>query len=253
MNISILRTGVALAAAAMLCGAAAAQVTTVQRFNGVLGGSDSRDTGNRFYDDYQVQFAAGQRVRVTASRAEGSSLDPYLEIYSPSGGEPIATDDDSGGYPNARAEFTTAAAGVYFVRVRGFSSGSTGLYDLVIEPLASGPTPRVYRLDAVNQGRFDTSVPRLNGDGVHYVDYRIDLNAGDEILLRLDSDAFDPYLYVYSAGDENGTPLAADDDGGDGLNSSITFRAPRTGTYTVRAAQLAHADGAYVLRMNRLR
>lgn len=83
-----------------------------------------------------------------------------------------------------------------------------------MEPLAGAPSVRA--LGPVNNGNFDTSVPRLNGDGVHYVDYRIALAAGEEILLWLDSDAFDSYLYVYNAGAENGDPLASDDDGGEG-------------------------------------
>ena len=248
---SRLLLGTAVAVGLLVGSAASAQLSSTEQWNGVLGGSDRRDADNRYFDDYNVHVAAGQRVRVTASRGEGSELDPYLELYGPAGGQAIASDDDSAGFPNARAEFVAPSDGVYRVRVRGYSSSSAGLYDLLVEPLAAMQAARA--LGPINNGTFDTSVPRLNGDGVHYVDYRIALAAGEEILLRLDSDAFDAYLNVYHAGGENGEPLVSDDDGGEGLNSSLTFRAPQAGTYTVRASQLSHADGPYTLRMNRLR
>lgn len=245
----------AIAAAGMMMGSAAtAQFTAdrAQNTNGFLGGSDARDSANRYYDEFTIQLPAGQRVRVSASRAEGGDLDPYLEIFSPAGGNPIASDDDSGGYPNARLEFTAPGPGTYRIRVRGYSSSSTGPYDLVVEPLATARSEAPLQLGPVNQGRFDTSVPSLRPGGPHYRDYNIWLAAGEEILIRLDSSDFDSYLYVYHAGEEAGTALASDDDGGSGLNSSLTFRAPRAGVYTVRASQLSHGDGAYVLRMNRL-
>ncbi len=245
----------AIVTAGMMMGSAAiGQFTAdrVQNTNGFLGGSDARDSDNRYYDEFTVQLSAGQRVRISASRSEGGNLDPYLEIYSPSGGNPIATDDDSGGYPNARLEFTAPGPGTYRIRVRGYSSSSTGPYDLVVEPLAIARAESALQLNAVNQGRFDNSAPSLRPGGPHYRDYNIWLAAGEEILVRLDSSDFDSYLYVYHAGAESGTALASDDDGGTGLNSSLTFRAPRAGVYTIRASQLAHRDGAYVLRMNRL-
>ncbi len=241
-----------VAAGMMTCGAAMAQFTgdRPQTTNGFLGGSDARDSSNRFYDEFSVQLAAGQRVRITAARAEGGSLDPYLEIYGPNGGNPLARDDDGGGYPNARVDFSAPNPGVYVIRVRGYSNSSTGPYDLTVAPLAS--VPAALPLNPVNNGRFDNSTPRAGADGPHYRDYQIYLSAGEEILLRLDYADFDSYLYVYHAGEEGGTALAQNDDGGDGVNSNLTFRAPRTGSYIVRASQFRHGDGAYLLRMNRL-
>jgi hypothetical protein len=106
-------------------------------------------------------------------------------------------------------------------------------------------------LQPINQGRFNTSVPTLPS-GAHYRDYRVRLNAGEFVVLRMESNEFDAYLYVYEAGAENGQPLASNDDFGS-LNSAILFRAPRTGVYTVRASELGHGDGAYTLRFDRLR
>ena len=236
---------VLVVAAVAMAAPAAGQLTQTQRTNGMIGGSDARDSNGRQYDDFRVSLSAGQRVRVAASRTEGSSLDPYLEIFAP-GGNRIAADDDSGGYPNARTEFAAGAAGTYVVRVRSFSS-STGGYDLIVEPVSSR-----LALQAVNPGSFNNSVP-TTANRAHYRDYAINLSAGEEILLRLESGRFDPIIQVFYEGSEGGSPLASDDDGGEGLNSMLLFRAPRAGTYTVRATELSHGDGDYVLRMNRLR
>lgn len=234
----------ALAAAAGIGGTAAAQqrLTAPQVGNGVLGGSDRRDSAG-FYDDYTFQLDAGQRVRASAFRPQGSTLDPILEIYGPGGGQYIARDDDGGGFPNARVEFVAPRAGAYTIRLRAFGSTS-GPYDIRIEPVTA--MAEAETLGTVNNGRFNNSVPTIGG--AHYRDYRIRLNAGQDIVLRMDSPDFDSVIRVFEAGREDGDALAMNDDFGGSLNSGLLFRAPRTGTYTVRATELSHGDGGYTLR-----
>lgn len=234
----------AVAAATAMSGTAGAQqrLTNVQVGNGVLGGSDRRDSAG-YYDDFTFVLDVGQRVRATAVRPQGSSLDPILEVYAPGGGQYIARDDDGGGFPNARVEFTAPRAGTYTIRIRAYG-GSTGPYDFRIEPMVA--TAQVEMLGTVNQGRFDNSVPTIGG--VHYRDYRVRLNAGQDIVLRMDAPSFDSVIRVFEAGGENGQPLAVNDDYGGSLNSGLLFRAPRTGMYTVRATELSHGDGTYTLR-----
>lgn len=234
----------ALAAATGISATAMAQprLTTPQAGNGVLGGSDRRDSSG-YYDEYQFVLDAGQRIRVTANRPEGSSLDPILEIYAPGGGQYIARDDDGGGFPNARVEFVAPRSGTYTFRIRGYGN-SSGNYDVGFEPIVA--TAQVQTLQSVNNGRFDNSVPRA-GDS-HYRDYRVQLNAGQDIALRMNSPDFDTVIQVFAAGQEGGQPLAMNDDFGGSLNSGLLFRAPRTGTYTIRATELSHGDGGYTLR-----
>ena len=235
---------VALVAVMGFGGAASAQqrLTNTQVGNGVLGGSDQRD-GAGYYDDFRFVLDAGQRIRATASRAEGSALDPIIEVYAPGAGQYIARDDDGGGYPNARVEFVAPRSGTYVIRVRAYGS-SIGPYDVRFEPVVA--VAQVEALGSVNNGRFDNSVPRA-GDS-HYRDYRVQLNAGQDIALRMNADSFDTVIQVFAAGAEGGQPLASNDDYGGSLNSGLLFRAPRTGTYTIRATELSHGDGAYVLR-----
>lgn len=234
----------ALAAATGLAGTVSAQqrLTSPQIGNGVLGGSDQSDSAG-YYDDFVFILDAGQRVRATATRPQGSALDPILEIYAPGGGQYIARDDDGGGFPNARVEFVAPRAGAYTIRLRAFGNTS-GPYDIRIEPVTT--TAEVETLGTVNSGRFNNSVPTIGG--VHYRDYRVRLNAGQDIVLRMDSPDFDSVIRVFEAGREDGQALAMNDDFGGSLNSALLFRAPRTGTYTVRATELSHGDGAYTLR-----
>jgi len=235
---------IALAAAAGISSQATAQqrLTSTQAGNGVLGGTDRRDSSG-YYDDFVFQLDAGQRVRASAMRPQGSSLDPILEVYAPGQSQYLARDDDGGGFPNSRIEFVAPRSGSYVFRIRGYAN-STGPYDVRFEPLMA--TAQVLNLDPVNNGRFDNSTPRVGE--VHYRDYRVRLNAGQDIVVRMNSGEFDSVIRIFEAGGEGGNALAVNDDFGGSLNSGLLFRAPRTGTYTVRATQLGHGDGAYTLR-----
>jgi hypothetical protein len=219
------------------------RLTTVQSGNGVLGGSDRRDANGNYYDDFRFVLDAGQRVRVNAVRPAGSSLDPIVEVYAPGQSQYLDRNDDGGGFPNARLEFVAPRAGTYVIRVLSFGS-TTGPYDISIEPLAA--VAAAQNLSTVNNGRFDNSVPTVGG--AHYRDYRVQLSAGQDIVLRMDSPTFDSVIRVYPAGGEGGQPLAENDDFGGTLNSGLLFRAPRSGAYTIRATELSHGDGAYTLR-----
>lgn len=239
----------ALLAAAATTAVAQPPLSGSQRTNGVLGGSDPRDADGNFYDQVRYTLRAGQSVTVTANRADGSELDPVVEVYGPGSASPLFRDDDGGGYPNARLAFTAPRAGIYTVRVRSFGS-SRGAYDLTLSS-GGGQPPLTGQLQTYNSGNFNDSVPRRD-NGAHYRDYRVTLSAGEFLVLRMQSSSFDSYLFVYDAGNEGGTALASNDDFGT-LDSALLFRAPRAGTYTIRASQLSHGDGAYVLRSDRLR
>ena len=68
-------------------------------------------------------------------------------------------------------------------------------------------------------------------------------NAGDEVTISArmaDDSGVDPLLVLL---DENGEPIAGDDDGGGQLDSQIpNFRLPQTGSYTIL---VSHANGGY--------
>lgn len=79
-----------------------------------------------------------------------------------------------------------------------------------------------------------------------FEDYRFTARAGQRLEAIMRSDAFDTYLEVFKAGDEDAEagPLGSDDDGlADGTDSRLRFVAPGNGTYTLRARTLSGLEG----------
>lgn len=237
-----------LPALVLAAGTAAAQQVSVHE--GALGADSQHDSGGRPYTDWDIWLDAGERVRVRVD-ARGEGIDPMVEIYrrEARGDAPLASDDDSAGYPNALVEFAAPRADVYSFRVLSYLVAG-GRYEMRIEKLGAA-APALPALRAVTEGSFHNGVERDAG-GAHYRDYRLELAAGEQVLLRLDAADFDALLRVYPADGEEGDPIASDDDGGEGLNSMLLFSAPRAGRYTVRATQLSHGDGPFTLRMNQV-
>jgi Bacterial pre-peptidase C-terminal domain len=235
----------ALLLSAAMTGTAQAQLIFTDE-TGEVGPGDRRDGENNLYDEYSFTANAGEQLRISVNNL--SDLDPYVIVYGPGGAE-IVRNDDANDSLNAQVLFNVPRSGAYRVVVRGFL-GSTGRYRVVMENL-SYRAPATLRLTGDQTGMFNTSVPRINGDGVHYIDYRVRLTAGQEIVINMQSGDFDSYLYVYDAGNLN-SALASNDDSNGTLDSAILFVAPRTGDYVVRASQLSHADGSYRLTVRRM-
>lgn len=67
-------------------------------------------------------------------------------------------------------------------------------------------------------------------DGTYVDVYTMYGQANDRIVLQLDSDDFDAYLFLI---DDQGLSLEQDDDSGEGLNALIRYTLPYTGKYKV--------------------
>jgi hypothetical protein len=104
-------------------------------------------------------------------------------------------------------------------------------------------------------GSLDDRDAVLGADDSQYrfEDYRFTARAGQRLEAIMRSDAFDTYLEIFRAGQEQADDgvLAFDDDGlGDGTNSRLRFTAPANGTYTLRARTLSGVEGgAYNLSL----
>lgn len=103
------------------------------RTNGYLGSGDRNDNG-RYYDEYSFTMDGGQGAVVSVV---SDTLDPVVEVYD-AGGSLIGSDDDGGDGLNSLLEFTAPRGGVYWVRVLTYGSGSTGPYDILVEPAGGG-------------------------------------------------------------------------------------------------------------------
>jgi CHAT domain-containing protein/Tfp pilus assembly protein PilF len=87
----------------------------------------------------------------------------------------------------------------------------------------------------------------LSNRGLYYNVHPFTASEGESILIEMISEAFDTYLILLDA-DEN--QVAADDDGGDGTNARIAFTASTPGQYLVIATSYnAEATGPYTLTL----
>lgn len=199
-------------------------------------------------DWYRVNLSEGQsfRASLVGSTTLGASLDdPYIAIHGPSG-EELAADDDGGEGLNSWLEFQAGAAGPYYIEVRGFSDAAQGGYSLAIAAGEIGATPDdAEYLQSNGEGRGSIlgatdDVDWFAVDLVEARPYRFYLESADPDALA------DPVLTIY---DEEGKPVAMDDDGGAGANAYLNFASPRGGRYFAAVSGYEGATGRYYLRV----
>ena len=86
--------------------------------------------------------------------------------------------------------------------------------------------------------------------GSYYDEWTYSARAGQRVVVTMDSDDVDAYLVVLR---DDGTEVASDDDGGNGDNARVEFRAPAAGEYTILATSFfSKTTGRYTLRVERL-
>ena len=113
---------------------------------------------------------------------------------------------------------------------------------------AQSHTPSPLQIGANVEGTLNDGDATLgSGDGQYrFEDYRFTARAGQRLEAVMRSDAFDTYLEVFRAGQEEAEdgPFASDDDGlAEGTNSRLRFAAPADGEYTLRARTLSGIEG----------
>jgi hypothetical protein len=128
------------------------ETATWQVFDGTLADGDGEDNGSRF-DDYLVTIPTGQRAIISA---DSTGFDTVVKVYRANdrGGDPAASDDDSGGNLNSLLVFSPDEGGDFIVRVTSYSSGSSGAYHLRITQSATPPRP-ADNSDAENEAQGD--------------------------------------------------------------------------------------------------
>ena len=102
-------------------------------------------------------------------------------------------------------------------------------------------------IDRVENGTLTDTDLRVPDDDSPYDELKILVREGWTIRVSMTSIDFDTYLWLIGP---DGSSLVQDDDGGEGLNSRFTYRAERSGEYTIRANSYDGAGrGAYVLHI----
>ena len=102
------------------------------------------------------------------------------------------------------------------------------------------------------EGRLTQNSPK-ESDGSAYALYHYRGNAGDRILVEMQSGEFDTFLTVGSRTNEGCDDCRHNDDGGEGTNSRLRYTLPANGQVQIRAGALGDDDlGRYSLKVSAL-
>ena len=225
---------------------------------GALSASDFVTANENYVEAWALEGEPGQEVWIDLV---SDDFDSYLYVVGPGFGETL-TDDDSGGACHARINFTFLDRGVFRVVASSTSGRQSGTYRLRV---SRDPRPAAEMSCGGVDGSALVALPtdgreltwgeqawgRLSGieatlgDGKPVQVWTLEALAGERATIRLESDDFDAYLFVYGPG--MGEAMTDDDSGGD-LNSELTVRFPETGTYRIGAGALSlGSTGSYSL------
>jgi Bacterial pre-peptidase C-terminal domain len=215
------------------------------KFEGQVANSDPTiKLGNREFHGkpHEVKMAAGKKYQLDMVKKDGS-IDPLLFLQDKTG-KVLAVDDDGGGFPNARIIFPCVKDDTYKL----FAAALTGEggYTLTIKEV--GLTGQEAKVHEVGAGGLKIE-GKLNKD-VRSIIYQVKMEADKNYVIDMispDQKALDPFLKLL---DSSGKQLAEDDDGGEGLNARITFRAPAAGTYRIIATSFGNiGNGDFTLEV----
>ena len=211
------------------------------------------------HDWFAVALEQGKTYQIdlqTPTTGDGALTDPYLRGIHDAEGSLIAatTDNDGGDGLNSRVTFTAGEREVYYVSV-GANESLLGAYALSVTDVTPTVLPDDYTAGTDTAGEVEVGgsaageIENANDHDWFAVTleqgktYRIDLQSpttGDGILTN-------PYLRGIH--DAAGSLIAGttDNDGGEGLNSQVTFTATEGATYYVSAGANESLLGAYTL------
>ena len=206
-------------------------------------------------DWFAVPLVAGRHYRINlegTSTGQGSLEDPRLNGMFDAAGNPVegaGSDDDSGEGYNSYLEFSAPGTATYYIAA-GAHAAHTGSYRLSVQEVADDYPATTATGAVVQVGGSATGEIEAPGDTDWFA---VQLSAGREYLIDLEGwrtdggTLDDPFLLGIH--DVDGTLIdgATDDDGGEGLNSRISFEAPETGTYYIAAGAYEDYTGSYTL------
>ncbi len=194
-----------------------ATVLAYPEMTGTLSLGDSTLDAGEYYDLY---YFLGRRNQSVSIELESEEVDTYL-ILGPPESEQIDV-DDSRGTTNSYLEMLLPDDGLYTVLVTSYAPAESGSYRLGFSSATSGPRQYI--------GQLSNSDPTLE-KGEHFRPYTFVANAGERVIVDLESESFDPFLVVESP---SGSWDLQNDDRADGdFNSRIDAVLEESGLYTV--------------------
>lgn len=183
-------------------------------------------------DRYTVRGTPGDRIVVDLTSAD---FDAFLELADGRGR--VLTDDDGGGAGlNSRLSYQFEERGAVTITATSFDGSEGGSYELRVSAAPSDVRARI-------DGELGAGDERAY-DGTRFDLHEIAAEAGDLVTILLESDDFDPVLYL-ARGD--GSLIERNDDGGEGTDSMITATLPASGVYRLYVTGFLDGVGRYRL------
>ena len=181
---------------------------------------------------HTVPLQRGKKYTLSLS---SSVFRPYIRLEDASG-NPLAA--DGGNRWDSVLKFSPPESGEYNVIVTSTLKG-TGNYGLWIYPPVPARAKNIHGL---------LTIANQSTEGKYYFTHKVALEKGTNYTFDLTSSRFDTYLKLL---DSQGKLLRHDDDGGDDLNSRITFTPSAGGTYRLVVTSYAkNAVGNYALAIS---
>ena len=226
-------------------------------------GSTHRD--GRYARFYAFTLDTQTAVQIDLTSSEDTYL--YLLSGSDSDGTVIAENDDATEQGTNSRITETLASGTYTVEATTYGSGTTGSFNLSMDPsgttasppptgncestVTSGLTPVQGGLGGVAiTGRWVVGCDSVHRSGRNASYISFTQESSGQVIITLES-SVDTYLYLLQGEGGSGTVLASNDDyDGGGSNSQITRFLP-PGRYTVEATTFSPSvTGEFTLTLS---
>jgi hypothetical protein len=185
-------------------------------------------------DEFSFNVTGERIALIWLTRSSGSSLDPYLYLYSSS--NTLIESDDDGGTGNNAVVASILSSGSYRIRAAGFGN-TTGSYRLTLEG------DQGINFGQSRSGRLE------NADDIDIFSFSV-LGASTEVTIDAQSSSFDPAIILIKSRGSGQDPdnITGDDDSGTGTNSRIVHSL-QAGSYYILVASVNDNSGNYTLSL----
>src|SRR5881409_1761590 len=206
---------------------------------GALASGDQQLRSGEYYDTYEFQGRAGQRVVFDLT---STAFDPYLMVVAPSGHKE-ENDDYNGSNTRSRLELALEETGTYRVLVTSYKKDETGAYELRIGPGGPAAAEPGVRTESGRLAAGDSTLRT----GEYRDAYTFQGRRGQLVTVDLRSAEFDTYLIVI---DPSGKHHENDDHEGDSHRSLVSYELTEDGAYRILVTSYGSGEtGAYDLRI----
>ncbi len=194
-------------------------------------------------DWFAVTLASGSTYRFDQTPFSGNLLSSQIKLYNSAG--TLLSTGNGGLNGSSQLSFKATAAGTYYVSA-GNLNGSTGGYT-VAATLTAGVDD--FAASTVTTGKATVGgTAQGNVEAVGDSDwFAVTLAAGATYTINVKAasgSTLDPLLRLYN---NVASLMDSNDDGGGGVNASLTYKAITGGTYYVAASGMNSTTGAYTV------